>query len=101
MDEVDPDAVEIGAEVTERVEPAFLLAPVEAVNPVGEQLAQVAELRALLPSADRRLAGLARGADALLQVGQDVLADVDRERLDHTGAPSRSSRVRLRATPPP
>ena len=41
MDEVDMDAVEIGAELVDRVQLAFLCAPIELVGPIRKQLFKV------------------------------------------------------------
>jgi hypothetical protein len=46
---VDPHAVDVGEEVIDLVQPPLLLAPVEPVGPVREQVAQVVEVGALRP----------------------------------------------------
>jgi hypothetical protein len=85
VDEVDPDPVELGAEVRERVQFSLLRAPVVLAGPVREQLAQVLEVGALLPSGARRRVGPAGVADARPQVGQYALVDLDREGLSYQG----------------
>jgi hypothetical protein len=82
VDEVDPEPVELGAEVVEAVELALGGARVEAVGPVVEQHAQVAQLRALLPADSGQLVRPAGGADPAQQVVEDLLGDRDRESLD-------------------
>ena len=46
MDEVNANAVEVGAEVLEPVQGALLRPPVEPVGPVVEQFAQIGEVGA-------------------------------------------------------
>src|SRR6478672_4685332 len=49
MDEMDMDAVEIGAELVDRVQLAFLCAPIELVGPIRKQLFKVLKVGPLLP----------------------------------------------------
>jgi hypothetical protein len=79
---VDPVAVELGAEVGERVQPTLLRAPVELVGPVGKQPTEVVEVGALAPGITRCRVGPARVADPRLHIGEDVVLDANRERLD-------------------
>jgi hypothetical protein len=81
VDEVDPDAVELDLEVVEPVQLALTRAPVELLGPVGEQVAQVLQVRALLPGSARRRIGPAGVADPRPEIGQDLLVDLDREAL--------------------
>jgi hypothetical protein len=67
MDEVHPDAVEVGSVVREPVEPPLLLAPVE-LGPVPEQRAQVAGIGAGVPATGVSAVGPACSLDPLAQV---------------------------------
>jgi hypothetical protein len=49
MDEMDVDAVEIGAELTGRVQTALLRGPIELVGPIRKQLFEILEVGPLLP----------------------------------------------------
>jgi hypothetical protein len=69
VDEVDAHAVQVGLEVVEGVEVAFLSAPVELVGPVGEHLPEVGEVGALLPGLAWCGVGPAGVADTRPQVG--------------------------------
>jgi hypothetical protein len=82
MDEVDMNAVEIGAEMIDRVQFALSSVPIEPVGPVREQPSQVREVSPVFPRSARGLVRPARVADALSQVRQDVGLDLDRERGD-------------------
>jgi hypothetical protein len=79
VDEVHACAVDLGAEVGERVQLPLLLAPVEALGPVIERKAQVVELGSLIPPDPRDLIRPARRADARAQVVEDLVGYVDRE----------------------
>ena len=46
---MDPDAVDLRAEVCMRIQPPLLLAPVEPARPVAEQFLQVGQIRTLRP----------------------------------------------------
>src|SRR5439155_3484590 len=82
VDEVDAEAADAGAELREGVEPRLGRAPVEALTPVGDQVAQVGEVRAVGPARAGDLVGEARAREALAQVGQDGVGDGDAEGLD-------------------
>jgi hypothetical protein len=82
MDEVDVDAVELGAELMEYVQLAFLCPPIELVSPILKQLPKVLKVSPLLPSSAWCLIRPASLTNALLEVRQDLCLDVDRERSD-------------------
>ena len=67
--EVNVDVTEFSPKVLERVQPALLRPPVEAVGPVAQQALQVLEVGALLPGRARNLTGPPRIEDARSQVG--------------------------------
>ena len=87
VNEMNARAVDVGAEVVERVEPALLLAPVELVSPVAEHVAQVREIGALAPRISRRSVRPTRCADARSKVRQHIVIEPDRERRDLHGTP--------------
>ena len=82
MDEMDVDAIKLGAEMTEGVQLALLRAPIEPVGPIGKQLFQILEIRPLVPGGAWCLIGPARFTDALSEAGQNLFLDVDREWCD-------------------
>jgi hypothetical protein len=82
MDEVDVDAVELGAELSGRVQLALLCLPIELVGPIRKQLPKVLKVSPLLPSSAWCLIRPARLTNALSQVRQDLWLDLDRERSD-------------------
>ena len=65
MDEVDMDAVEIGAELIGRVQLALLCVPIELVGPIRKQLFKVLEVSPLLPGRAWCLIRPARVANAI------------------------------------
>ena len=79
---VDALAVDLGQEVVQPVETALLRPPVEAVAPVGHQLAEVGEIRSLLPAGLRRRGGPSRPGEPMAQVIEVVVRDFNAERLD-------------------
>ena len=80
VQEVQVDAVQRHLELRKGVEPRLLRAPVEAVAPVLDQLAQVRDVGAVGPGLAGRLVGEARAREALAQVGDRVVGDVEPER---------------------
>src|SRR5438105_14977206 len=78
---MDPHPVDVGAEVVELVQPALLLAPVEPVCPVREHVAQIRDVRALIPPGIWQLLGPARVPDTRSQVVEALLLLIDREGL--------------------
>jgi hypothetical protein len=87
VDEVQPEAVDLDAEVGEAVEPFLLLSPVEAALPVPHQLAHVGEVRPVVPARTLYLVWPAGAGEAFVQVIEDLLRNPHLERLDvHVGA---------------
>src|SRR5712691_10616539 len=78
VNEMDPDTIDLSAEVAEAVQPALLRAPIEAARPVRQQFPQVTKVCALLT---RRRLGPPRALDPGPQVGEDPVTHPDRERL--------------------
>src|SRR5204862_7346290 len=82
MDEVDVDAVQLGAELSGRVQFALLCRPIELVGPIRKQVPKVLKVSPLLPSSAWCLIRPPRLPNALSEVRQDLCLDVDRERGD-------------------
>ena len=57
VDEVDVESVDGGLEMVERVEPSFLVPPVEPRVPVLDQLAEVGQVGAIVPPDALELVG--------------------------------------------
>lgn len=85
MDEVDVNAIQLGAELIERVKFALLRTPVELVGPIRKHMSKVLEVGAMLPSNARCLIRPARITDARPKVRENLLLDPDREGLDTQG----------------
>ena len=85
MDEVDVDAVELGAELIRRVQQALLCVPIELVGPIRKQRFKVLKVSPLLPGRAWCLIRPARVADTRSEVRQDLRLDLDRERGDVQG----------------
>jgi hypothetical protein len=68
MDEVDMDAVELGAELSGRVQLALLCQPIELVGPIRKQLPKVLKVSPLLPSSAWCLIRPARLTNAFSEV---------------------------------
>ena len=82
MEEVHVGAVDLGAELVERVHPRLARAPVVALGPVRDELLQVLALGAVVPA---RVGDLLREPGApqpLAQVAEHAVVDVDPERLE-------------------
>jgi hypothetical protein len=75
VDVVQVDAGERHGELTEGVEPGLVGAPVEALAPIVEQLAQVGDAGPGGPRGAGRLVGQPRAREALAQVVQDAIRD--------------------------
>jgi hypothetical protein len=82
MDEVDVYAVELGAELSGRVQLALLCLPIEFAGPILKQLPEVLKVSPLFPSSAWCLIRPAGLTNALSEVRQDLCLDVDRERSD-------------------
>src|SRR5215831_18056129 len=81
----NPDAVDLGPEMTEGVQPALLGAPIKGARPVRREVPQVSQVRALRPRNTGGRAGPPRVPDAGPQVGEDLVADPDGKRLGLEG----------------
>src|SRR5262249_51366457 len=82
VEEVDPEPVDVGAEVRERIHRALLRPPVEAPAPVFDQRPEVGQARAVVPAGAVDLVGPERAGQAPLEVVERRLRDVDGERPD-------------------
>jgi hypothetical protein len=82
VDEVDALPVDLRQEVVQPVETVLLRPPVEALEPVTHQLAEVGEVGSLLPAGLRRRARPPRPRESLAQVLEVLVGDVNVERLD-------------------
>ena len=91
--EVDVEAVDAGLELLELVEPALLRPPVELVAPVLDELPQVGLVHPEPPSDSLRLIRQARPRQALAQVRQHFVRNVDGERFDLRRGPLARRRV--------
>jgi hypothetical protein len=90
VDQVQAEAVDVRAEVRQRVDRALLRAPVEPGLPVAHELAHVAEARAVVPARALDLVRPARAREALAEVVEHGLRDVDGERSDVHWRPVRA-----------
>ena len=81
MDEVDRHTVDLGAGLRIRVDGAFLLAPVIAVDPVSHQLLEVGGVGAVLPAVIREVVGPARELEPRLQIVEHFIAYIDAKRF--------------------
>jgi hypothetical protein len=81
-DEMDAHAVHVGDTVLETVEPPLLAPPVEPVGPVLEQVTKVVQVNALRPWFPRRRVRPARVSNALPQILDNRVRDLDSERID-------------------
>jgi hypothetical protein len=82
---VDALPVDLGDGGLECVEPRFVRTPVVRVLPVLEQRLEITELGAHLPRDTRELIGEPRACEALAQVVEDGLRDVDGCRSEFEG----------------
>ena len=83
VDEVQVDARERDLELLERVELRLLGAPVEAVAPVLDERAQIVQVRAVGPLGAGNLVRPAGAREPAAQVVQNLVGDVESERLGH------------------
>jgi len=81
MQEVDALALDRRDELLVAVQPGFVGPPVVAVQPVADDLLQIAEGHALFPADARDLVRKPRPPQALGQVGEDVVRYLDPERF--------------------
>ena len=85
MDEVDVDAVELGAKLIDRVQLALLCAPIKPVGPICKQLFKVIKIRLLVSGNAWCLIRPARVADARPEIKENLFLDPNRERSDADG----------------
>ena len=93
VDEVDVEAVDLGDELRQRVEPRLDLAPVVVCRPVARQLLGRRELHALRRSATSLLFGPAGRQDAAAKIVELLLRNVDAKGTDRL-APDRRVQIR-------
>jgi hypothetical protein len=86
LDEVDVNAVDLGLELRQRVQPRLAPSPIVLGRPVARECLQSRQLYALRPICDELLAGEADRGDAPTQVLQCLVGDVDMEGPDCCGA---------------
>jgi hypothetical protein len=82
MDELDLTPSISGREHRKRVQPRLDLAPVVVRLPVARELLKFCEWYALRGVADRFLVGPTRLGNAMLQIGQSRVRDVNMKRMD-------------------
>src|SRR5216683_6083446 len=82
MQEVDADAIQVGVELRESVEPGFGSAPVVVVRPVFADGLYVLEGNLLRQIRNGLRVGPAGGAQALFQILEIRVADMNLERPD-------------------
>src|ERR1700722_4901239 len=82
MDEVDRLAIDLGLELAERVESLLLGTPVVGVPPVLDQFAEVVDRHAVLPSGPVDLVGKACVLQAMAQIVEDRVFNLDVKRFD-------------------
>ena len=80
MNEVNLLAVDLGEEVRPTIEPILLRAPVEGRAPVLAQILQVREIGSVIPRGVRDLIGPARARQAITQVFDVGVGNLDAER---------------------
>jgi hypothetical protein len=77
MDEMDPNAIDLDAELRESPEFLLLSAPVEFLGPIVQQIPQPFEIRPLRPWSARCAIRPTRIANACLKIGKNLLGDRD------------------------
>ena len=98
MNEMDLDPVDRRFELVELVQPPLLGPPVVLVAPVDDKLTEVGQVGAVVPIGAGELVGKPRASQALLQVCQLALRDLDPEGHDGSGPlRSRGNRVQSSA----
>jgi hypothetical protein len=84
VEEVDPEPVDLGAELGERVQPGLGGPPVILLRPGAAEFLEVREGNTLRPVIDGLGLGPTRSPEPLAQVTQVILVDLDPERIDLT-----------------
>ena len=82
VNEMNVEAVDAGRELVELVETLLGGSPVELLAPVGDELLEIRQVRAVIPVRAGDLSGKSRARQALLQIGKDGIFDVNLERDD-------------------
>ena len=90
MNEVNINAVNIGFELAERVQPFLLSAPVVFITPIFDEALQKRQVRAVVPPRVGKLVRKARLSQAAFQVGQHGIRNLnfewDDRRVSRDGA---------------
>jgi hypothetical protein len=81
VDEVQVDPLELDPVLVEGVELRFLRPPVEPVAPVLDEALHVGEIGAQAPVGAGHLVGKAGAREALPEILEDLVGDVEREGL--------------------
>src|SRR5260370_3097781 len=81
MEKVQAEAVNGGLELRKTVQQAFLCAPVVGLAPVGHQLLEIVQVRPIVPASTGYLVRPAGPLQALLQIAETVIIDLDRQCL--------------------
>ena len=97
MDEVDVEAVDLGRELRERVQPRLARAPVVLRLPVAGELPHRRELHALGLVRDGLLLGPLGGCDASTEIVEGFVGNVDVERADLGGTLDRATHANHRS----
>ena len=82
MDEVDRHPVDLGAELRISIHRVFVLAPVVALDPVGDQLLEVVGVGAVMPAFVCEVVGPARELEARLQIVEHFIGYIDAKRTN-------------------
>jgi hypothetical protein len=89
--------IDLGAELIECVEIAFLLAPIEAALPIVAQRLQVSRACSVVPAGVGHSGRKARSGEPRLQVVENRFLNLDAKRLDHVGLEARTAGAALPA----
>ena len=81
-EKMDRHAVDAGAEMIEAVHRRFLGAPVIAVAPTSDEIAQIAALHAVAPILVGKFLRPARAGEPVAEIGELGVGDRDTEALD-------------------
>ena len=80
---MDANAFDLGAEVSELVDDPLLSPPVELVMPVIDQLTHVLKVGPVIPACTCNLVGPTDASEAVGEIVDDRLWNVNRKWLDH------------------
>src|SRR5260221_7876791 len=81
MQKVQTKAVNGSLKLRETIQQAFLRAPVVGIAPVGDQLLEIVQVRPIVPASTGYLVRPAGALQALLQIAENVIIDLDRKCL--------------------